>query len=68
MKHITLTLKLTDNLGIKSIIIDDNETELPSDSNLIKICAIAMLESIAINKEDLQVQDILNDLDIKVQI
>jgi hypothetical protein len=64
MKSINLQIWLTDNLGIKSVVIGDNTTGLPSDSNLIKEVGIALLQSISLNKESIQIQDLLNELNI----
>ena len=66
MKCIRLEIILTDDLGIKSISIDQNETGLPSNSGLIRKVAIAVLQSISLNKESIQVQDMLNELNIKL--
>jgi hypothetical protein len=64
MKYIQLGLHLTDDLGIKSVTIDHNETDLPSDSKLITLIAFALLKSIHLNKSDLELQDMLNELGI----
>ena len=44
-----------------------NDTGLPDDSNLIKMVAIALLKSIYTNKESVQLQDMLNELNIPVK-
>lgn len=65
MKYIELGIFLTDDLGIKSIVIDQNDTGLESDSKLLKKVCIAILESLSLNKQDVEIQDMLNNLNIK---
>ena len=55
---------MDDKLSLTSLTIDANTTELPSDSKLVKNIAIALLKSIAVNKEDLGIQDLLTELNI----
>lgn len=65
-KQITLSFHLEgENLGLKSVTFDVNETDLPNDSELLKMLATTLLKSIIINKQDVLVQDLLNELDIK---
>lgn len=59
--------ELTDDLGIKSVSISFNGTELPSDSKLIGQLAMATLKALKINKDSVIVQDLLNELDIKIK-
>lgn len=66
MKWLQFSFNLTDDLAIKDVVIDWNDTGLPSDSKLIKMVAIALLKSIKLNEDTLAVQDLLNELDIKV--
>ena len=66
MKYIQLGIHLTEELGLKSVTIDHNETDLPSDSNLINLVAFALLRSINLNKESVDLQDVLNELGITV--
>lgn len=65
MKHIKLTIGLTDDLGIKSCAIDYNDTGLQSNSELVKKVAFTLLRSYSMNKEDTALQDLLNELNIK---
>ncbi len=65
MKRVSLTIGLTDDLGIKSVVIDYNDTGLLDDSVLIEKIALTLIKSIYINKEDIYIQDILNELNIK---
>ena len=62
--YIQLGVHLTGSLGMKSVTIDCNTTSLPSDSELIKKVAFTMLRALQLNKEDLALQDLLNELDI----
>ena len=64
MKYIELGINLTDDLGIASVIINQNDTNLPSDSNLINRVAFTLLKSMHLNKENIDLQDFLNELDI----
>lgn len=65
MKHVKLTIHLSDELTIKQVTIDYNDTELPSDSGLIQKIAFTLLKSISANKDDMKIQDLLNELNIK---
>jgi hypothetical protein len=56
---------LNEDLGLKSVSIDINTTDLNSDSELIKKLAITVLKALSMNKEDVMVQDLLNDLGIE---
>ena len=67
MKMIILTFELTDDLGIKSIAYDYNDTELPSNSESLGKIAMAIIKSISLNKDSLIVQDLLNELNIEVK-
>lgn len=67
MKAITLTFNLTDELGLKSIVFDYNDTGLPENSETLRKIAIATLKAISDNQESCGVQDLLNDLDIPRQ-
>lgn len=68
MKYLTLVLcfeEVEEDLGLKSVVIDSNDTGLPSDSKLIEKAAFVMLRSIYKNADDLVIQDLLNELNIK---
>lgn len=65
MKHIKLTIGLTDELGIKSVTIDYNDTELKSNSELVQRVAFTLLKAYSLNKDDMKLQDLLNELNIK---
>lgn len=64
---IQLTFRLTETLGMKSVTVDLNTTDLPSDSELIKKLAFTILKSLSLNKEDIAVQNLLNELGIPKQ-
>lgn len=64
MKYIDLVICMNDDLGIQSCVIDQNDTGLPSDSNLIKKVCITLLRSLSLNKEYVEIQDLLNELNI----
>jgi hypothetical protein len=66
MKHIQLSLHLTEEekLGIKSVTINFNDTGLPSDSKLIELIALGLLKSIHMNKDSLELQDLLRECGI----
>lgn len=63
-QYIQLGIHLSEDLGLQSVTIDFNSTELDSDSDLVKRVAITLLKSMILNKEDVQIQDILNKYDI----
>lgn len=64
MKYIEIGIVLNDELGVKSAIIHQNDTELPSNSELIKKVCITLLKSLSLNKQDLELQDMLIELNI----
>lgn len=64
--YIEIGIYLDEDYGIKSVTIDHNTTELPSNSELVKRVAFTLLKSLELNKEDMAVNDLLNELDIKV--
>jgi len=64
MKNIQISISLSDDLGIKAIVYNYNDTELPSNSETLGNIAIAILKSLHLNKDDLLIQDLLNELDI----
>lgn len=65
MHIIQLTAELSDDLKLKSVTIDINTTELKNDSELVRQISWTILKSLVANKEDIQIQDMLNDLNIK---
>ncbi len=66
MKYIQIGFHFDDDLGLRKIQFQHNETELKNDSELIKNLAITMLRSVNLNKNDCLLQDLLNDLDINL--
>lgn len=64
MKYVELGIYLTDDLGIESVSINHNDTHLKSDSKLIKIAALALVKASQVNKETLEIQDLLEDSNI----
>ena len=64
MKMIQITLNLTDELAIKSIFIDENDTGLPNDTTLLENVAIGLIKVINKNRKDLQIQDLLYEANI----
>jgi len=64
MKYIQITLLVSDEMHLKSIQFDENETELPNDSNTLKLLAEAMLRGLNKDKECIAIQDVLNELNI----
>lgn len=65
MKSVQLTFVIRDDNALHSVVFDNNDTGIPSDSNLLRNLAITLLKSIALNKEDCEIQDVLNQYDIK---
>lgn len=64
LHYIEFGINLNEGLGITSVSINYNTTNLPSNSELVKKVAFTLLKSIYSNKEDLMLQDLLNELDI----
>ena len=65
MPYIKLGLFFNDELGLKSVRIDHNDTGLPDDSVLLKRVALTLLKAIRINEDSVKVQDLLNELGIE---
>lgn len=64
MKTITLTFNISEDLAIKGVQFDFNDTCLPDDSITLYRLALALAVSVKSNEESLGVQDLLNSLDI----
>jgi len=64
MKYIQLGITLNDDLAIKSVIIQHNDTGLEDDYKLLKLVSIALLKSVILNEEDLELKDILKECGI----
>jgi len=65
LKHVQLTISLSEDLEMKTVSIDYNDTGLPDNSELVKKIAYTLLKSLSINKDDIKVQDLLNELGIE---
>jgi len=65
MKHISITLNMTDDLGIQSVTIDYNDTNLPDNGELLELISKALLKGLAMNNDKIVVQDLLNELNLK---
>lgn len=64
MPIIVLSFNVDENFGLRSANIDFNNTDLPNNSKTMRLIAIALLTAISLNKDDLVVQYLLNELDI----
>lgn len=62
--YIQLGIHLNKDLKIKSVTIDHNTTDLPTNVDLVKKIAFTLLKSIELNKEDLQLKELLKELQI----
>lgn len=65
MYLIQLSFQFNDNLVLKSVEIDYNDTGLENNSGTLKRVAITLLKAIEINKDSVAVQDLLSELGIK---
>lgn len=65
LKFITLTFVVDEDLHLKNIQFDENETDLPNNSDTLKAIAIATLKGMYRDKEGIAVQDLLIELGIK---
>lgn len=63
--YIEFGVNLNNELGIKSLLINQNTTELPNNSELIKLVAIGLLKAVELNEDSLAVQDLMSELGIK---
>lgn len=66
MKHIELDIVLTDDLGIKAVVFNRNDTELPNDSKLLSMIGVALIRSVHLNRESMEIQDTLRELNIEL--
>lgn len=63
---IQLMFDIKDDMGLKSITFQYNDTPLPENSETLKSLAITILKSLKLNRDSVMVQDLLNELDIKL--
>lgn len=68
MKNLTISFEFTDDLGLKGLEFVENETNLPSDSKLLKRLAICILKAVDLNPEEMSTHDLLVELGIKYKI
>jgi len=62
--YITISVGLTKEGGVAEIMLDENTTARKNDSKLIRDVAEAIIATLDKNKEDVAVQDLLQDLKI----
>ena len=60
MKTIQLHLSFTDELGLKSIIFQYNDTGIPSDRELLKSIANGIIQNIEIDEMIDEAKELLN--------
>ena len=65
-KQIHLAIGLNDGLGITSVVITHNDTQIANNHELIEAKALALLKSILSNKSSLKLQDLLSELDVEL--
>jgi hypothetical protein len=66
MKTITISFGIVDDC-IKQIVFDENETDMPNNSETLEMLAFTLLTVISKEKDSMKVQDVLNELNIKRQ-
>jgi len=64
VEYITISGGLTKEGGVAEILLDENTTARKNDSKLIRDVAEAIIATLDKNKEDVAVQDLLQDLKI----
>jgi hypothetical protein len=64
--YIQIGLHLDDEGNLKSVDIQHNDTDVRSDSGLLKRIAVGLLAAIDANKEDIEVQDLLFESGIEL--
>lgn len=67
MPSIAIHIQLDKNLAIKAIVINHNDTKLPSGSELIVALAKAIVSSFEEMEAIDKVSDLLDDLGIEVE-
>lgn len=64
MKSIQITFVMNDEMVVESIEFNHNNTELKSDSKLLKALGKTLIECIDKNADECEIQDMLYDLNI----
>ena len=64
MKYLILTYTISDDLLLKQIDFDYNDTGLSDDTKTLLKISIATIKAILKNEESSAVQDLLNELNI----
>lgn len=67
MKTIKLNISLSDDLCLKTVTIDENDTGLPDNHITLTRVAFAIIKAVNANKEHLAVHDLLNELNIDTE-
>lgn len=65
MRMVTLSYVLNEDLGLKSISFDYNDTGLEENSGLLRSIAFATIEALVKNDDSVKVQYLLNELGIE---
>lgn len=65
MGYIQLSIFLTDDLAIKGVTFDHNDTGFKEDGELLESIASTLIATIKAHKDSIVVQDLLRELGIK---
>lgn len=65
MGYIQLTIFLREDLGIKGVRVDHNDTGFIEDANFMESLAATLLATVKEHKDSIKVQHLLNELGIK---
>jgi len=66
-KELTLQINFSDDLCIKSVFTLNNTTGEPSNQKFLQQVALALYFAYRDNREAIEVQDLLDDLQIKTE-
>ena len=65
MKKIVISFEITEDNKLKSTTFEFNDTPMKSDSDTLMKLLFTGLKALSINREDVKIQDMLNDIGIK---
>ena len=66
MRRVEMSLEFTEDNGLRSVTIHLNETELETDSKLLKRIAVCILQALKENKDSVEMQDDLHELGVSI--
>lgn len=68
MKKIILELEISDEMTLKSVIIQENDTDMPNDSTTIRKLGWTIFKACEENKESCAIQDLMSEVNEEVAL